>query len=106
MKLFKKYEFNSQEQAEQKIADLPHIEVDGESYLEGSHTIVKLGYIWIEEPTYDVDGNIETDGVKSDKYSLDVLWDSLDESPYGWKSYEVEPQGNGVHTFAGRSFNP
>lgn len=108
MKLFKKYEFNSQEQAEQKIADLPHIEDDvtGESHLEGNHTIVKLGYLWIEEPTYNGDLEIETEGVKSDKYSLDVLWDGLDESPYGWKSYEVEPEGNGVHTFAGRSFNP
>lgn len=108
MKLFKKYEFNSQEQAEQKIADLPHIEDDvtGESHLEGNHTIVKLGYLWVEEPTYNGDLEIETEGVQSDKYSLDVLWDGLDESPYGWKSYEVEPEGNGVHTFAGRSFNP
>lgn len=108
MKLFKKYEFNSQEQAEKKIADLPHIEDDvtGESYLEGNHTIVKLGYLWIEEPIFDADGEVVTEGVQSDKYSLDVLWDGLDESPYGWKSYEVEPEGNGVHTFAGRSFNP
>ena len=108
MKLFKKYEFNSQEQAEQKIADLPHIEDDvtGESHLEGNHTIVKLGYLWIEEPTYNGDLEIETEGVQSDKYSIDVLWDGLDESPYGWKTYEVEPEGNGVHTFAGRSFNP
>lgn len=108
MKLFKKYEFNSQEQAEQKIADLPHIEDDvtGESHLEGNHTIVKLGYLWIEEPTYNGDLEIETEGVKSDKYSLDVLWDGLSESPYGWKSYEISVEGNGVHTFAGRSFNP
>lgn len=106
MKLFKKYEFNSQEQAETKIAGLPHIEVDGESYLEGNHTIVKLGYLYTEQPTFDADGEIETEGVQSDKYSIDVLWDGLDSSPYGWASYEVEPEGNGVHTFAGRSFNP
>lgn len=106
MKLFKKYEFNSQEQAEQKIADLPHIEVDGESYLEGNHTIVKLGYLWIEEPVYNEDLEIETEGIQSDKYSIDVLWDGLSESPYGWKSYEISVEGNGVHTFAGRSFNP
>lgn len=107
MKLFKKYEFNSQEQAEQKIAGLPHItdDVTGESYLEANHTIVKLGYLWITEPTFDAEGNIETEGVASDKYSIDVLWDGLESSPYGWASYEVTPEGNGVHTFLGRNFN-
>jgi len=107
MKLFKKYEFNSQEQAETKIAALPHItdDVRGESYLEENHTIVKLGYLWITEPTFDAEGNIETEGVASDKYSIDVLWDGLDSSPYGWASYEVTPEGNGVHTFLGRNFN-
>jgi hypothetical protein len=106
MRLFKKYEFNTQEQAEEKIADLPHIEdeLSGESYLEDNHTIVKLGYLYIEQPTFDADGEIEAEGIQSDKYSIDVLWDGLDESPYGWKTYEVEPEGNGVHTFAGRNF--
>lgn len=107
MKLFKKYEFNSQEQAEEKIAGLPHItdDVTGESYLEANHIIVKLGYLWITEPTFDAEGNIETEGVASDKYSIDVLWDGLDKSPYGWGSYEIKVEGNGVHTFAGRNFN-
>lgn len=107
MKLFKKYEFNSQEQAETKIAGLPHItdDVTGESYLEGNHTIVKLGYLWITEPTFDAEGNIEIEGLASDKYSIDVLWDGLESSPYGWATYEVTPEGNGVHAFLGRNFN-
>jgi len=104
MKLFKKYEFNSQEQAEQKIAALPHLEVDGESYLEGSYTIVKLGYLWITEPTFDAEGKLLTEGVASDKYSVDVLWQDLDSSPYGWASYEITVEGNGSHTFLGRNF--
>ena len=104
MELFKKYEFNSQEQAEQKIAALPHSELDGESYLDGGHTIVHLGYLWIEEPTYDEQGEIETEGVASDKYSVDVLWKDLDSSPYGWASYEITVEGNGAHTFLGRNF--
>ncbi|MHC4379225.1 MAG: hypothetical protein ACYS26_21710 [Planctomycetota bacterium] len=106
MELFKKYEFNSKEQAETKIAALPHTTDDltGESYLEGGHTIVHLGHLWITEPTYDADGEVETEGVASDKYSVDVLWQGLESSPYGWASYEVEPEGNGVHTFAGRNF--
>ena len=106
MELFKKYEFNSKEQAETKIAALPHTTDDltQESYLDGGHTIVKLGYLWITEPTIDIDGNIVTEGVASDKYSVDVLWQGLESSPYGWASYEINVEGNGVHTFAGRNF--
>lgn len=103
--LFKKYEFDSQEQAEEKIAALPHnTDDEGNKWLEARHTIVKLGYLWINEPVYDMD-EIVTEGEQSDKYSVDVLWEGLDESPYGWKSYEVNPEGNGVHTFAGWTFN-
>ena len=104
--LFKKYEFDSQEQAESKIAALPHeTDEDGNEYPTHSHTVVKLGYLWTIEPTYDEEGNVETEGVASDKYSVDVLWSELEESPYGWKSYEIYVEGNGVHTFAGWSFN-
>ena len=106
MAIFKKYEFNSQEQAEEKIAALPHdTDDEGNEWLSGNHTIVKLGYLWITEPTFNEDGEIETDGVASDSYSVDVLWNGLDESPYGWKSYEITVEGNGAHTFAGWSFN-
>ena len=105
MVIFKKYEFNSQEQAEEKIAALPHdTDDEGNEWLSGNHTIVKLGYLWITEPTFDEEGEIETEGVASDKYSVDVLWEDLDESPYGWKSYEITVEGNGAHTFAGWSF--
>ena len=106
MELFKKYEFNSKEQAEQKIAALPHTTDDltEQSYLDGGHTIVHLGHLWIEEPTYDAEGEIETEGVASDKYSVDVLWQDLDSSPYGWASYEITVEGNGAHTFLGRNF--
>lgn len=104
--LFKKYEFDSQEQAEEKITALPHnTDDEGNKWLEARHTIVKLGYLLITEPVYDDNGEVETEGEQADKYSVDVLWEGLDESPYGWKSYEVNPEGNGVHTFAGWTFN-
>ena len=93
--LFKKYEFNSQEQAEQKITALG----------TAQHTVVKLGYLWTTKPTFDDEGNVETEGVASDKYSVDVLWNDLDSSPYGWGSYEITCKGNGAHTFAGWTFN-
>lgn len=104
MELFKKYEFNSKEQAETKIAALPHSEFDGESYLDGGHTIVHLGYLITNEPEWDEEGNEIVAPEYSDKYSVDVLWQDLDSSPYGWASYEITVEGNGSHTFLGRNF--
>jgi hypothetical protein len=114
--IFKKYEYPSQELAETRIAALPHTEVDGESHPSHSHTVVKLGYIFTEQPTFDEDGEILTEGVQSDMYSVDVLWRASEitvtdeegneqiDYPYGWVSKEITVEGNGVHTFAGRSF--
>lgn len=127
--IFKKYEYPSQELAETRIAALPHTEdEEGNEYPSHSHTVVKLGYIFTEQPTFDEEGEILTEGVQSDMYSVDVLWRAseiteeteaavLDEDgnvvtpavtevqfPYGWVSKEITVEGNGVHTFAGRSF--
>ena len=128
--IFKKYEFETQELAEKRIAALPHTEVDGESHPSHNHTVVKLGNVVQVEGTYDEDGNELTAPVLADKYSVDVLWRAseiteeteaavLDEDgnvvtpavtaidyPYGWVSKEIEiEEGNGVHTFAGWSYS-
>ena len=129
--IFKKYEFETQELAETRIAALPHQEVDGESYPSHSHTVVKLGHPIVEQGTYDEEGNELTAPVLAENYSVDVLWraseitvetqaEVLDENgeivtpaeteiqfPYGWASKEItlEEGDNGVHTFAGWSFN-
>jgi hypothetical protein len=128
--IFKKYEFDSQDQAETRIAALPSVQdEEGNNVPSHKHTVVKLGYIWTVQPVYDEDGNIETEGEQSSKYSVDVLWNAaeltqvdeeavLDDEgmvvtpavtsisyPYGWLSKEIEVEGNGVHTFAGWSFN-
>ena len=116
--LFKKYEFETQELAETRIAALPHQEdEEGNSHPSHSHTIVKLGNVLQIEGTYDEDGNELTAPVLADKYSVDVLWRASEitvtaedgtksiDYPYGWVSKEIEVEGNGVHTFAGWSFN-
>lgn len=129
--LFKKYEFESQELAETRIAALPHTEdEEGNEHPSHSHTVVKLGYLFTEQPTFDEEGELLTEGVQSDMYSVDVLWRAseitveteaavLDEEgnvitpavteidyPYGWVSKEIEiEEGNGVHTFAGWSYS-
>jgi len=71
--LVKKYEFESEEQADTKISALE----------DRGHTFVKLGIF--DKP----------------KFSVDVLWNGLEESPYGWKSYEISVEGNGIHKFSG-----
>ena len=129
--IFKKYEFETQELAETRIAALPHQEdEEGNSHPSHSHTVVKLGHVVVTEGTYDEEGNELTAPVLADKYSVDVLWKAseiteeteaavLDEEgnvitpavtaiayPYGWASKEITiEEGNGVHTFAGWSFN-
>ena len=97
--LFKKYEVDSQELADSLIAALPH---DEEGNTSHSHTIVKLGFLTLEAGEYDEEGNVIKEPVLSDKYSIDVLW--KDEAA-DWSQYEIQVEGNGVHTFAGWSFN-
>lgn len=86
--LWKKYEFESEEQADSKISALPHdTDEDGNTISTHDHVLVKLG------------------ALKKTKYSVDALWKDLDASPYGWKSYEITLKDSGVHTFWGHNFN-
>tara|TARA_R100000656_G_scaffold93969_1_gene68021 strand:- start:771 stop:1070 length:300 start_codon:yes stop_codon:yes gene_type:complete len=87
-----KYEFDSLEQANLKISSL------GEGH---RHTVVKLGNIKLEEGEYDVNGDTIKEPVYSVKYSVDVLFIGVDSHPYGWKSYSVQIDGEGVHGFLG-----
>jgi len=100
-----KYEFNSQEQAEDKIKALG-VEIDENSneYPTHNHSIVKLGYIVVKQGVYDNEFNEIEAPIFSDKYSVDVLWQNLDDHPYGWKSYAIDIQDNGVHSFSGLDY--
>jgi hypothetical protein len=85
--LWKKYEFESEDQADSKISALAHdTDEDGNTTPTHEHVLVKLG------------------ALKKTKYSVDALWEDLDESPYGWKSYEITVKGNGVHTFSNHEY--
>ena len=45
-----------------------------------------------------VQGEYDEEGIEivaptyTEGYALDVVWHNLEESPYGWKTYEVEPE--------------
>ena len=99
-----KYEFNSQEQAKTKIEGLG-VETDenGNTYPTHNNTIVELGYITLEQGQYDEGGNVIVEPVLSDKYSVDVLWQDSEEA-YGWKSYRIDVEENGLHGFAGLNY--
>ena len=113
-----KYAFNSKEQAQSKIDALGTTQ----------SSIVQLGNIVLEQGEYDENGEETTAPVLSDKWHLDVLWDDaeitedeeievLDEDgntsiqevilvdhPYGWKSYAIDIEGDGVHSFFGLDY--
>ena len=116
--IFKKYEFADEATAQAKIDALPSATEDGNTFPTHSHSIVKLGQLWTEQPTYDENGDVVTPGVQADNYSLDVLWrkaELLDENgdvvfPDGWAAAEVQYDENtwsgvnGAHTFMGWTF--
>ena len=111
-----KYEFLDKAQADSKIEALGvATDEDGNTYPTHKHSIVHLGHIVLESGTYDEDGNEITPPVLSEKYHIDALWrlsDSIDENgdvvladhPYGWKSYSVDLDDNGMHSFMGLNY--
>ena len=108
-----KYEFDSKEQAETKINALgTATDENGNEYPTHKSTIVHLGNIVLEQGEYDEEGNETVAPVLSDKWHVDVLWKDLEadedgviDHPYGWKSYAVDIDGDGVHSFLGLSYN-
>ena len=79
--IYLRYEFNDKEQAEDKIDKLEDVNA----------SFIKLDKFVLTEGIYDEEGEELTAPVLSEGYALDVLWRDLDKSPYGWKTYEVEP---------------
>ena len=77
-----RYEFNDKEQADTKIEAL------GEDV---NAAFIRLNKFVMTEGTYDDEGVETTAPVLSEGYALDVVWRDIDASPYGWRTYEVEP---------------
>ena len=72
--LVKKYEFEN-------IEDNEALK---ETYASSAHTMVELGHI---------------DG--ADNFSVDVLWEGLEEQPEDWATYELVLDNDGIHIFDG-----
>lgn len=103
-----KYAFNSEDQAKEKIEALG-LEQDENGYTSPTHnhTVVELGYEVLGQAIYDEEGMV-SDAIYGDKYLVDVLWENLEpdedgeiDHPYGWKTYSVDIEDEGIHGFAG-----
>lgn len=95
----KKYEFNTKSTATKYINELYVENEDGiktrkEPYI--AHVVI-LGFLPIEQAEYDAEGNVTKEAVLSDKYSVDVLWESKIEDR--WNTYEIEVEVSS-HKFA------
>lgn len=90
--IHKRYEFNDQEQAEEKIDTFFDVDEEGNKVQNIKADFIKLNKFILVQGEYDEDGKEITPPVLTEGYAVDVLWKELDESPYGWKSYEVEPK--------------
>jgi len=96
-----KYEFFNKEQAQEKIAKLGvATDEDGNEYPTHKHAVVLLGHLVLTDGTYNEDGEVITEPILSDKYAVDVLWNELDDHPYGWGKYSLNV-ANPKHSFAG-----
>ena len=85
--IYLRYEFNDKEQAEAKIEAFYN--EDGQLTIDAA--FIRLNKFVMTQGTYDSEGVEITAPILSVGYAVDVLWRDLDASPYGWKSYEVEP---------------
>ena len=116
MRVTKKYEFNRKSDALRYINELWVEDEDGhksrktyqvEQTDENGDVImvdkpyiahpVILGNIVLEQGEYDEEGNELVAPVLSDKFHVDVLWESEIESR--WQNYEIQVEGDGVHKF-------
>jgi len=90
--IYKRYEFNDQEQAEDKMDSFFDLDQEGNKVQNVKASFIKLNKFVLEQGEYDEEGEEVIPPVLSSGYAMDVLWNDLEESPYGWKSYEVEPE--------------
>lgn len=115
MRIVKKYEFNRKADALRYIDELWVEDEDGnksrktyqvEQQDENGDVVmvdkpyiahvVELGFIQ-SGGEWDENGEVVVEPIVSEKYSVDVLWES--EIEERWNTYEIEVEGKGVHKF-------
>ena len=99
-----KYEFNSKEQFETKFKALHTEDEEGNLIPNSRFTITQIGHLVLEQGVYDEGGVEITPPVMDDKWHVDALWRDLDDHPYGWKTYSIDIDSEGMHGFVGLSY--
>ena len=99
-----KYKFNSKEQFKTKFNALHTTDDEGNLIPEFKFAIVEIGHILETKATQDEEGNELTPDIFSESWHVDAMWYGLNDHPYGWKSYSVDLEVEGMHGFAGISY--
>ena len=89
-----KYEFDSEEQAQQLI--------DALGTAKHKEGIAHLRFITLQQGVDDENGNVISEPIFADKYSIDVLWS--EEEDADWAAFRIEVEGEGSHGFSGVNY--
>jgi len=89
--IHKRYTFTDKAQADSKISKFFDIDEEGNKVPNERASFIHLDKFVLIQGEYDEEGAEIVAPTYSEGYALDVVWHDLEESPYGWKTYEVEP---------------
>jgi len=99
-----KYQFNSKEQFLDKYDSLHTTDEQGEVLPNFEFSVVQLGNIVLEEAVLDEEGEVVTEAVLSEMWHVDAIFTDQEDHPYGWKTYSVNLDTEGMHGFAGLNY--
>ena len=94
--IHKRYTFTDKAQADSKISKFFDIDEEGNKVPNERAAFIYLDKFVLTKGEYDEEGVEVVAPIYSEGYALDAVWHDLEESPYGWKSYETEPD-NPLH---------
>ena len=98
-----KYELDNEEQAKQLINALgTATDEEGNKYPTHREGIAHLRFITLQQGVYDENGNVISEPIFADKYSVDVLWS--EEEHADWAPFRIEVEGEGSHGFSGVNY--
>ena len=104
-----KYEFNNEQDAIEAIDSLGYqIDEEGNKLKTHKNDVIVLKYITIKDAVYDNDDNLIEEAIKSDKYSVDVVWNTFDgtepEESAEFAPFKIDLDNEGAHSIMGVSY--
>ena len=90
--IHKRYTFIDKAQADSKIEKFFDIDEEGNKIPNERASFIYLDKFVVTQREYDEEGVEMVAPTYTEGYALDVVWHNREESPYGWKTYETEPE--------------